>query len=166
MSSSEHTGAPVSWCELLQAKYCWGAAIGVLLFAFQQFAGINAVVFFSTKVFADAGVSSAVAASWGSEAVLQGPASARAADAWYWGVVFLPAIVSSIRMMNPMDIGSNLERALACRERADEREVKGDYALARYYGLKALCLLLSLTDHESTPSAAPPPIIPAPQISV
>jgi sugar porter (SP) family MFS transporter len=58
---SESSGA--GWCELLQAKYCWGAAIGVLLFAFQQFAGINAVVFFSTKVFADAGVSSAVAAS-------------------------------------------------------------------------------------------------------
>lgn len=38
-------------------------AIGAALFAFQQFAGINAVFYFSSAVFRQAGVTSDVAAS-------------------------------------------------------------------------------------------------------
>lgn len=38
-------------------------SIGAALFLFQQFAGINAVVYYSTAVFRSAGISSDVAAS-------------------------------------------------------------------------------------------------------
>lgn len=37
--------------------------IGAALFAFQQFAGINAIFYFSSTVFRDAGMTSDVAAS-------------------------------------------------------------------------------------------------------
>ena len=57
------SGASNGWRQLLGRRHWRGTVTGVLLFFFQQFAGINAVVFFSTKVFADAGLSSAVAAS-------------------------------------------------------------------------------------------------------
>lgn len=43
----------------------WGAVVtvGMAMFLFQQFAGINAVVYFSTQVFRSAGITSDVAAS-------------------------------------------------------------------------------------------------------
>jgi len=47
----------------LRPQHRRAAATGSLLFALQQFAGVNAVVFFSTAVFEKAGVQSAVAAS-------------------------------------------------------------------------------------------------------
>jgi len=51
------------WSVLLRPQHRRAAATGSLLFALQQFAGVNAVVFFSTAVFEKAGVQSAVAAS-------------------------------------------------------------------------------------------------------
>ncbi len=49
----------------LQSDVCLGTVVGVgmSLFLFQQFAGINAVVYFSTNVFRSAGIASDVAAS-------------------------------------------------------------------------------------------------------
>ena len=45
--------------------WCLGAVVtvGMAMFLFQQFAGINAVVYFSTQVFRSAGITSDVAAS-------------------------------------------------------------------------------------------------------
>lgn len=61
VEASEAVGG--SWAQLVSPRYRKLVAISSLLFVFQQFAGINAVVFFSTKVFANAGVGSAVVAS-------------------------------------------------------------------------------------------------------
>ncbi len=41
----------VGWLDLLSAKYRRGVIMGCMLFAIQQFAGINALVYFSTAVF-------------------------------------------------------------------------------------------------------------------
>lgn len=40
-----------SWGDMFSSRYAKGVTIGLLLFAFQQFAGINALVYFSTSVF-------------------------------------------------------------------------------------------------------------------
>jgi sugar porter (SP) family MFS transporter len=52
--------APAGWKEVLAAPT---AKIGVILFLLQQFAGINAIVYFSSAVFAKAGVTSGTLAS-------------------------------------------------------------------------------------------------------
>lgn len=49
-----------SWAEAFQSK---GAKIGVIMFLLQQFSGINAIVYFSSSVFASAGISSGALAS-------------------------------------------------------------------------------------------------------
>lgn len=49
-----------SWGEVLSSR---GAQIGVILFILQQFSGINAIVYFSSSVFAKAGVTSGALAS-------------------------------------------------------------------------------------------------------
>lgn len=51
---------PAGWREVLAAPT---AKIGVILFLLQQFAGINAIVYFSSAVFAKAGVASGTLAS-------------------------------------------------------------------------------------------------------
>jgi hypothetical protein len=53
----------VLWMVL--SMRCLGAVVtvGMAMFLFQQFAGINAVVYFSTQVFRSAGITSDVAAS-------------------------------------------------------------------------------------------------------
>ncbi|KAL2652133.1 hypothetical protein R1flu_020261 [Riccia fluitans] len=53
----------ISWATLLDKKYVKVVSIGAALFAFQQLAGINAVFYYSTVVFKNAGVSSSIAAS-------------------------------------------------------------------------------------------------------
>ncbi|KAG0578043.1 hypothetical protein M758_5G193700 [Ceratodon purpureus] len=52
-----------SWRALLDPRYIKVVTIGAALFAFQQFAGINAVFYFSSTVFRKAGMTSEVAAS-------------------------------------------------------------------------------------------------------
>ncbi|MEW5301739.1 MAG: hypothetical protein WDW36_004577 [Sanguina aurantia] len=52
-----------SWSDLTSPRYSRPVLIGVVLFALQQFAGINAIVYFSTSVFRTAGVVSDTAAS-------------------------------------------------------------------------------------------------------
>ncbi|GMH43045.1 hypothetical protein BSKO_10967 [Bryopsis sp. KO-2023] len=49
--------------SIFSGKYIKVAAIGCALFLFQQFSGVNAIVYFSSKVFQDAGMSSATLAS-------------------------------------------------------------------------------------------------------
>ncbi|KAL3699632.1 hypothetical protein R1sor_017654 [Riccia sorocarpa] len=56
-------GGEVSWATLFEKKYAKVVSIGAALFAFQQLAGINAVFYFSTVVFKNAGVTSSIAAS-------------------------------------------------------------------------------------------------------
>jgi sugar porter (SP) family MFS transporter len=60
-SSSSDEGA--GWGDLVSAKYRGVVAVGGTLFLLQQFAGINAVVYYSTAVFRKAGIKSDVAAS-------------------------------------------------------------------------------------------------------
>lgn len=52
-----------SWADLLSLRYRRGVTIGCMLFLFQQFAGINALVYFSTDVFKAAGITSGTLAS-------------------------------------------------------------------------------------------------------
>jgi MFS family permease len=52
--------ARISWKEVINNK---GAQIGVVMFLLQQFSGINAIVFFSSSVFASAGITSGALAS-------------------------------------------------------------------------------------------------------
>lgn len=52
-----------TWGDLTSPKYSRAVTIGMLLFVFQQCAGINALVFFSTSVFRQAGVQSDTLAS-------------------------------------------------------------------------------------------------------
>nr|GEV32986.1 plastidic glucose transporter 4 [Tanacetum cinerariifolium] len=51
------------WFDLFSRRYFKVVSVGAALFLFQQLAGINAVVYYSTSVFRSAGVSSDVAAS-------------------------------------------------------------------------------------------------------
>ncbi|KAL8171532.1 LOW QUALITY PROTEIN: hypothetical protein V2J09_023336 [Rumex salicifolius] len=52
-----------NWLDLFSSRYLKVTSIGAALFFFQQFAGINAVVYYSTSVFRSAGIASDVAAS-------------------------------------------------------------------------------------------------------
>nr|GFB97445.1 plastidic glucose transporter 4 [Tanacetum cinerariifolium]GFB97452.1 plastidic glucose transporter 4 [Tanacetum cinerariifolium] len=51
------------WFDLFSKRYFKVVSVGAALFLFQQLAGINAVVYYSTSVFRTAGVASDVAAS-------------------------------------------------------------------------------------------------------
>ncbi|KAI7725561.1 hypothetical protein M8C21_032914, partial [Ambrosia artemisiifolia] len=51
------------WFDLFSSRYFKVVSVGAALFLFQQLAGINAVVYYSTAVFRSAGVTSDVAAS-------------------------------------------------------------------------------------------------------
>ncbi|KAJ6936212.1 hypothetical protein NC652_011062 [Populus alba x Populus x berolinensis] len=51
------------WFDLFSGRYWKVVSVGVALFFFQQMAGINAVVYYSTAVFRSAGIASDVAAS-------------------------------------------------------------------------------------------------------
>ncbi|KAG0558406.1 hypothetical protein M758_10G024400 [Ceratodon purpureus] len=62
-NSSEGEDEDIAWSELIQAPYFKVAAIGSALFALQQFAGINGVLYFSSLTFKDAGITNGVAAS-------------------------------------------------------------------------------------------------------
>ncbi|PSC75514.1 Plastidic glucose transporter 4 [Micractinium conductrix] len=56
----EEGAAMPSWGEVLASK---GAVVGALIFVFQQFSGINAIVYYSSAVFEKAGVQSGALAS-------------------------------------------------------------------------------------------------------
>ncbi|KAL7141683.1 hypothetical protein ABFS83_08G070400 [Erythranthe nasuta] len=51
------------WLDLFSSRYFKVVSVGAALFLFQQLAGINAVVYYSTSVFRSAGITSDVAAS-------------------------------------------------------------------------------------------------------
>lgn len=51
------------WLDLFSSRYSKVVSVGAALFLFQQLAGINAVVYYSTSVFRSAGIASDVAAS-------------------------------------------------------------------------------------------------------
>lgn len=51
------------WFDLFSSRYWKVVSVGAALFLFQQLAGINAVVYYSTSVFRSAGIESDVAAS-------------------------------------------------------------------------------------------------------
>ncbi|KAK2986791.1 hypothetical protein RJ640_011016 [Escallonia rubra] len=51
------------WLDLFSSRYWKVVSVGAALFLFQQLAGINAVVYYSTSVFRSAGIASDVAAS-------------------------------------------------------------------------------------------------------
>ncbi|ERN04021.1 plastidic glucose transporter 4 [Amborella trichopoda] len=51
------------WFDLFSQRYRKAVSVGAALYLFQQFAGINAVVYYSTSVFRSAGIASDVAAS-------------------------------------------------------------------------------------------------------
>lgn len=51
------------WFDLFRSRYWKVVSVGAALFLFQQLAGINAVVYYSTSVFRSAGITSDVAAS-------------------------------------------------------------------------------------------------------
>ncbi|KAI7836406.1 hypothetical protein COHA_009737 [Chlorella ohadii] len=57
---SEGGAGEPSWGEVLSSR---AARIGVMLFLFQQFSGINAIVYFSSSVFEKAGIQSGALAS-------------------------------------------------------------------------------------------------------
>ena len=63
---SDDDGGDASWATMASPAHRGATATAFLLFVQQQFAGINAVVYFSTKVFRDAGIESAV---WSASAV-------------------------------------------------------------------------------------------------
>lgn len=56
-------GVGASWKALIDPRYIRVVLIGAVLFAFQQFAGINAIFYFSSSVFKSAGLTSEVGAS-------------------------------------------------------------------------------------------------------
>ncbi|XP_068643223.1 plastidic glucose transporter 4 [Aristolochia californica] len=57
------TEPDAGWFDLFSKRYSKVVSVGAALFLFQQLAGINAVVYYSTSVFRSAGVASDVAAS-------------------------------------------------------------------------------------------------------
>ncbi|KAH7447460.1 hypothetical protein KP509_01G108000 [Ceratopteris richardii] len=57
------SAAEISWSELMSKRYYKAPVIGSALFALQQFAGINGVLYFSSLTFRDAGVSNGMLAS-------------------------------------------------------------------------------------------------------
>ncbi|KAJ0261028.1 Plastidic glucose transporter 4 [Hirschfeldia incana] len=63
-SSSQGSSEPeAGWFDLFSSRYWKVVSVGAALFLFQQLAGINAVVYYSTSVFRSAGIQSDVAAS-------------------------------------------------------------------------------------------------------
>ncbi|XP_043695468.1 plastidic glucose transporter 4 [Telopea speciosissima] len=62
-SSQGSTEQEAGWFDLFSSRYRKVVSVGTALFLFQQFAGINAVVYYSTSVFRTAGITSDVAAS-------------------------------------------------------------------------------------------------------
>ncbi|KAF3328904.1 plastidic glucose transporter 4-like protein [Carex littledalei] len=61
--SASSTEPDASWFDLFSKRYWKVVSVGAALFLFQQLAGINAVVYYSTSVFRKAGIASDVAAS-------------------------------------------------------------------------------------------------------
>ncbi|XP_072983960.1 plastidic glucose transporter 4 [Typha latifolia] len=61
--SQGSTEPDASWLDLFSKRYWRVVSVGAALFLFQQLAGINAVVYYSTSVFRSAGIASDVAAS-------------------------------------------------------------------------------------------------------
>ncbi|KAF9625590.1 hypothetical protein IFM89_024363 [Coptis chinensis] len=61
--SQGSTEPEAGWFDLFSARYWKVVSVGAALFLFQQLAGINAVVYYSTSVFRSAGIASDVAAS-------------------------------------------------------------------------------------------------------
>ncbi|KAF5457468.1 hypothetical protein F2P56_021568 [Juglans regia] len=57
------TEPEAGWFDLFSSRYWKVVSVGAALFLFQQLAGINAVVYYSTSVFRSAGIASDVAAS-------------------------------------------------------------------------------------------------------
>ncbi|KAL2551855.1 Plastidic glucose transporter 4 [Forsythia ovata] len=57
------TEPEAGWLDLFSSRYWKVVSVGAALFLFQQLAGINAVVYYSTSVFRSAGITSDVAAS-------------------------------------------------------------------------------------------------------
>lgn len=53
----------VGWFDLFRRRYRKVVSVGIVLFAFQQISGINAVVYYSTSIFQSAGIASDIAAS-------------------------------------------------------------------------------------------------------
>ncbi|KAK9115946.1 hypothetical protein Sjap_014893 [Stephania japonica] len=62
-SSQGSNEAEAGWLDLFSSRYRKVVSVGAAIFLFQQFAGINAVVYYSTSVFRSAGIESDVAAS-------------------------------------------------------------------------------------------------------
>ncbi|RWR85355.1 hexose transporter [Cinnamomum micranthum f. kanehirae] len=62
-SAQGSTEQDASWFDLFSRRYWKIVSVGAALFMFQQLAGINAVVYYSTSVFRSAGIASDVAAS-------------------------------------------------------------------------------------------------------
>ncbi|XP_013611211.1 PREDICTED: plastidic glucose transporter 4 isoform X1 [Brassica oleracea var. oleracea] len=63
-NSGQGTSEPeAGWFDLFSSRYWKVVSVGAALFLFQQLAGINAVVYYSTSVFRSAGIESDVAAS-------------------------------------------------------------------------------------------------------
>ncbi|KAJ4824967.1 hypothetical protein Tsubulata_046606 [Turnera subulata] len=63
VGSQGSTEPEAGWFDLFSSRYWKVVSVGVALFFFQQMAGINAVVYYSTAVFRSAGIASDVAAS-------------------------------------------------------------------------------------------------------
>ncbi|KAF6137391.1 hypothetical protein GIB67_036428 [Kingdonia uniflora] len=61
--SQDSTEQEAGWFDLFSRRYRSVVSVGAALFLFQQLAGINAVVYYSTSVFRSAGIASDVAAS-------------------------------------------------------------------------------------------------------
>ncbi|KAH7682581.1 Sugar/inositol transporter protein [Dioscorea alata] len=59
----DSTEQDAGWFDLFSKRYRKVVSVGAALFLFQQLAGINAVVYYSTSVFRSAGIASDVAAS-------------------------------------------------------------------------------------------------------
>ncbi|KAJ8619750.1 hypothetical protein MRB53_028279 [Persea americana] len=62
-SGQSSTEEDAGWFDLFSKRYWKVVSVGAALFLFQQLAGINAVVYYSTSVFRSAGIASDVAAS-------------------------------------------------------------------------------------------------------